>query len=172
MRQDKFLTEEETSHLEVFLKRRLKAGRDVRNALMLLLSLKTGARASEVLALRKEDVDAYTRSVCVIGLKGGNNRQLPLEPMLFKALMGYVSIMGEGELLFPISYNRYWQIWQEYRPVRKKLHALRHSVGVKVYSKSKDVHLVKTILGHKNIQTSMIYMDFVESQAKMRKVLL
>jgi len=169
MKTDKFLTDEESTHLETILKARLQS--DVRNCLLLLLSLKTGARASEVLFLRKRDVNVFNATVSFIGLKNGNDRQIPIEHGIFKILAGYVAEMEDDEKIFPISYIRFSQIWAEYRPVKKKLHSLRHTVGVKVYKKSRSVHLVKTVLGHKSIQSSMVYLDFVESQAEMKKAL-
>ncbi len=145
--------------------------KDTRNCLALLLALKTGGRAQEILNLKKSDLNNYEESVLIHGLKGSNDREIPIQSALFKKLSAYASNV-KGDELFPISYNRFQQIWDEYRPVQKKLHALRHTFAIQLYKKTKDIRLVQVALGHRNVMNTMIYADYVYSQTELRKLIL
>jgi integrase/recombinase XerC len=142
-----------------------------RNKLLIQLALATGARASELLALTNKSLIAKTNSVRIVGLKGSNDRDIPLNKILFKSL----TQLPDGRL-FDISYDRLYQIWLEFAPRKhaldkklKTFHCLRHTCAVRLYKKTKDVKLVQMVLGHRDLRNTMIYVDFVYSQEKMRE---
>lgn len=169
MNNHKHLSDNEWTKLETVLKERLSV--DTRNCLMLLVAMKTGARAGEVLAIRKQDLDKESQTVFIQGLKGSKDRQIPIEKSIFKALQRY-SEQVQTERIFPLSYETLREVWYTYRPVKKKLHTLRHNFALMVYKRTGNIHLVKTVLGHSSITTSMLYLDYVESQKDLRKALL
>lgn len=169
LNKNKYLLPDELDRLETLLDRQIE--KDPRNCLILLLALKTGGRAQEILNLTKSSLNAYEKSVLIQGLKGSNDREIPLHAGLFKALQSYAQAL-EGERLFPISYNRFRQIWDLYRPVKKKLHSLRHTFAIELYRKRKDIRLVQVALGHRNVMNTMIYADYVYSQTELRKLIL
>lgn len=138
---------------------------------MIWTALRTGARAQELLNLQKADLNAYDESVFIRGLKGSNDREIPLPSELFKRLQSYAESQP-GAALFPISYHRLYQIWELYRPIPKKFHALRHTFAIELYQKTKDLRLVQVALGHRNITNTMIYADYVYSQQELRKLIL
>lgn len=166
---NKYLLPNELAHLEKLLSENLD--KDPRNCLALLLALRTGARAQEVLNLKKSDLNAFEETVLIQGLKGSNDREIPLHSPLFKKLMKYAATV-DGEFLFPITYNRFRQIWDFYRPTNKKLHSLRHTFAIQLYKKTKDIRLVQVALGHRNVMNTMIYADYVYSQTELRKLIL
>lgn len=145
--------------------------RDPRNCFLLSLGLRTGGRARELLLLQKQDLNPYDQSVYVRGLKGSNDREIPLEGRFFEALMRFAA-KTEGPRLFPIGYHRLHQIWELYRPIPKKFHSLRHTFAIELYQKTKDLRLVQVALGHRNITNTMIYADYVYSQQELRKLIL
>lgn len=169
LNKNKYLLPHELKALESLLDRHFKD--EPRNSLLLLLALRTGARATEILNLRKSDLNLYEESILIHGIKGSNDREIPLHSPLFKKLVKY-SESVDGDLLFPISYNRLRQIWQLYRPVEKKLHALRHTFAIQLYKKTKDIRLVQVALGHRNVMNTMIYADYVYSQTELRRLIL
>jgi len=142
-----------------------------RNSIMLELALRTGARAQELLALRTADLNAYDRTVFIHGIKGSNDRELPIPTKLFERLHVLSQAAEQGEI-FPIGYHRLRQIWDWYRPCPKKFHALRHTFAIRLYRKTKDLRLVQVALGHRNITNTMIYADYVYSQQELRKLIL
>lgn len=169
LNKNKYLLPEELQNFEKNLIKNLD--KDTRNCLLFLVALKTGARAQEVLNLKKESLNSYDESVLIIGLKGSNDREIPLPPLLFKKLLSY-SKNVDGELLFPISYNRFRQIWDLYRPVAKKLHSLRHTFAIQIYKKTHDIRLVQMALGHRNVMNTMVYADYVYSQNELKRLIL
>lgn len=166
---NKYLLEPEYAHLEILLKRYLFE--DKRNCLLLFIAMHTGARAAEILNLRKGDLNSYEQSVFITGLKGSNDREIPLPTWLFESLEDYAE-ETTGEFLFDIGYHRLRQVWEHYRPVKKKFHCLRHTFAIRLYKKVKDIRLLQLALGHRNIANTMIYADFVYSQTEMRKLIL
>ena len=145
--------------------------KDPRNCLIIWLALKTGARAQEILNLQKADLNSYDQSVFIRGLKGSNDREIPLHSDLYAKLERYAA-QQPGAALFPISYHRLYQVWELYRPIPKKFHALRHTFAIELYKKTRDLRLVQVALGHRNIANTMVYADYVYSQQELRRLIL
>lgn len=145
--------------------------KDVRNCLLLELGLRTGARAQELLNIQKMDLNGYDESVFIRGIKGSNDRELPVKSDYFMRLARYAEAQP-GTKIFPITYDRLYQIWDLYRPVHKKFHSLRHTFAIEIYQKTKDLRLVQVALGHRNIQNTMIYADYLYSQQELRRLIL
>ena len=167
---NKYLLEPEVLRLESLLENSSKESD--RDTLLLWLGLKTGARATEILQLRKNDLNTYDKTVFIRGIKGSNDRELPLNKWLFDRLHAYSETLDASGDLFPIGYHRLRQIWEWYRPAPKKLHALRHTFAIRLYQKTKDLRLVQVALGHRNITNTMVYADYVYSQQELRKLIL
>lgn len=165
----KYLLEPEAERLEKILEASYE--KDARNVLLLQLALKTGARAQEILNVRRQDLNAFDETVLIRGMKGSSDREIPLPRFLFEQILKLATHV-EGEKLFDISYNRFRDIWTFYRPVPKKLHALRHTFAIRLFKKTKDLRLVQLALGHRNITNTMIYADYVYSQNELRKLIL
>ncbi len=146
-------------------------GSDPRNCFLLSLGLRTGARAQELLNLQKTDLNAYDQTIFVRGIKGSNDREIPLHSRFFEDLHRYTESVS-GTKLFDIGYQRLYQIWEFYRPVPKKFHSLRHTFAIELYQKTKDLRLVQVALGHRNITNTMIYADYVYSQQELRRLIL
>jgi integrase len=163
---DKFLSESEDQALLTCCSK-LRT----RDELLIMLARHSGARAdSELLALPVTALDPATASVYVRGSKNSNDREIPLPLALFNALWAYKAQTG-SKLLFPISYSRLVQIWDHHRPVNKKFHSLRHTFAMDIYRRTKDIKLVQRALGHKSIQTTMIYLDYDYSIDQMKRIL-
>jgi integrase len=170
LNKNKYLLDPEYDHLERNLQ--FFKYKDPRNCLALLLALKTGARAQELLNLRKNDLNTYDQTIFIKGLKGSDDRELPLAPEIFEELEAYSRPLAASDLLFPISYHRIRQIWCDYRPVAKKFHSLRHTFAIRLYKKTKDIRLLQVALGHRNVTNTMIYADYVYSQSELKKLIL
>lgn len=169
LNKNKYLLEPESERLEYILKSFKE--KDPRNCTLLWVLLYTGGRAQEILNLKKDDLNVYEESVLIHGIKGSNDREIPLPSWLFKRLH-QESSRAEGTQIFDITYNRLRQIWELYRPVHKKLHALRHTFAIRLYKKTRDLRLVQVALGHRNITNTMIYADYIYSQQELRRLIL
>lgn len=135
------------------------------------IALRTGARAQEILNIKKSDLNAYDESIFIKGIKNSNDREIPIETKVFRDLWRFQET-SKTESLFDISYDRLYQIWLLYRPVPKKFHSLRHTFAINLYKKTKDIRLVQVALGHRNITNTMIYADYLYSQEELKKLIL
>lgn len=165
----KFLLPPEVDQLRNLLGRFIDT--DERNCHLLELALRTGGRATELLNLTTADLNAYDQSVLIRGIKGSNDREIPLSTDYFSKLHRF-ALAAKGSRLFDIGYHRLHQIWDNYRPVPKKFHALRHTFAIELFRKTKDLRLVQVALGHRNIMNTMIYADYVYSKDELRKLIL
>jgi integrase len=166
----KFLDEIEADALEALCKRHL-GGSDWRDALLLLMGLRTGARASELLAINRNDFCFKADTVYIRGIKGSNDREIPLPLWLARDCERFVKHFQPDSKLFPICYTRLRQIWLTWRPVPKKFHSLRHTFGIRTYLHTKDIRLLQVALGHRSILNTMVYADYIYSRAEMRKII-
>lgn len=140
------------------------ADRDPRNTTLIWLAIHTGARASELLNTTPADLDPHEQTIFLRGLKGSDDRDIPLPPWLFA--------LAQAHIPFNISYNRFRQIWYEYRPVKKKLHCLRHTFAINLYRKTKDLRLLQVALGHKSWNNTMIYAQYQFKTSELRRGIL
>ncbi len=159
----KFLTNDEFEHLHHRL-----TSIHTRDSLLLLVALETGARSIEVLNIRAADLDDEDMSVLIKAKKLGQSREFPLQPTTYRKLK-YLCYISGGHP-FPITTRRFRQIWHEWRPCKKKLHALRHTKAIRAYRKTKDIKLVQQVLGHKSIQSTMVYVDYLYTAGELRKL--
>ena len=166
----KVLSSEQAAILEGMCKRHLEIETYRRDALLILLGLRTGARASELLLLRRQFFSPNDEMIFVQGIKGSEDRELPLPKWLARATEIHLR-KSENEYLFPITYSRLHQIWEQYRPVNKKFHALRHTFALKIYLETRDVRLVQRALGHRNINNTLIYVDYAHTNQEMRRLI-
>ena len=140
-----------------------------RDSLLIKFLLFTGARGVEALNVRKKDIS--DKAVTIYAAKGSNDRTIPLPDHFFSELSKYIESMDDDERLFPITTRTLRFIWGRWRiNPEKGIHAIRHTCAVEIYKKTRDVMFVKELLGHKSINSSMVYMSFVESQERLRSV--
>ena len=168
MNSTKFLSPIELDTLEASLMKNITS--DQRNVLLLLVAKRTGARATEVLNITKSDLMPGHHSIIIHGIKGSQDREIPIDKSLFKTLYKYAMTV-EGDRLFPISYERMVQIWQLYRTARKPLKSLRHSFALNLYNLSKDIRLVQKALGHRALSSTEHYQTYSYTQTEFKKYL-
>jgi integrase/recombinase XerD len=167
--QAKFLDESEWQDFERLCRRQLTTENE-RDALALLLLLRTGARAAELLALTRNDFYERHSTVLIRGVKGSKDREISLPDWLARAAGRFIVNRLEGDLLSPISYSRLRQIWLWYRPCKKPLHSLRHTFGLNMYLHTRDIRAVQLALGHRRIDNTLIYTDYVFSRQQLKKM--
>ena len=170
LNKNKYLLDPELERLENLLLKSIQ--QDLRDASLLLVALATGARAQELLNVRKSDLNLYDQSIFIRGLKSSNDREIPIREELFLQILRLAEPLGSSELIFDIGYHRLRQIWKWYRPIDKKFHCLRHTFAIRLYRKTKDIRLVQVALGHRNITNTMVYADYVYSQQELKKLIL
>jgi integrase len=135
--------------------------------------LATGARADEALKVSKDDL-FDTDEGCSVFIRGNKNsfdREIPLSRELFDEAVKLLEASIDDRV-FPIGTRNAERIWHLHRPCKKPLHSTRHTFAVLLYEKTKDIVLVQKAMGHVNIRNTMIYVDAVDCQDRLRAALI
>jgi len=143
-----------------------------RDFLMILVAYCHGLRASEVVAITKDDLKS--ENIEVARLKGSNHTRQSLHadknPLLNEraALLAFAQNLHGKQRLFPLSRRQFGRIVARHAktaglPIeRRHPHMLKHTLGAEIYDKTKDLRLVRMRLGHKRKSSSLMYSGRVE----------
>jgi integrase len=146
-----------------------------RDVAILFTLLYTGARPGELLNTKVQDLHLEERSLFIQGLKGSRDREIPLPGWLFQQVKAQADGKAMTDPIFPLKVRSLQHIWHQYRAgsaASKGIRSLRHTFAIRLYQKTKDLKLVQLALGHKSIQNTMVYADYVYNQDQMRRLLL
>lgn len=140
-----------------------------RDALAIALGLH-GLRIEEVCQAESHDFSPTARAIHVRTIKRGNPRDVPLHASLADALVAWrrEEKLDQGWLL-PSSAGQKVDTKQFRRSFRRlsiklygepwKYHSLRHTFAMRVLMQTDDVLLVKRLLGHRSLATTMVYVE-------------
>jgi integrase len=144
-----------------------------RYALVFSVLRDTGLRPVELYSLSLINVDLEKGVITARAAKAGNPRALVLKPSTLAMLNEYVHShnFSLDEQLFP-SPSATRHAWERYRnDVARKLHQpelrkirlydLRHFFATMLYHRTKDILYVKEQLGHKRLESTLIYTHLV-----------
>lgn len=149
--------------------------RSGRTGLMLQTLLETGARVSELVQLRTEDVSLAERIVVVRHGKGGKRREVPIRRELAQLLRLHIGTRRAGPL-FPsrqkgsstqphvLTRQRVGQIVREVARaagIGKRVcpHLLRHTMATRLLAMGMEITDVQRFLGHEDIATTRRYAE-------------
>lgn len=168
------LTENEESALWRMINSELVAPRD---RAIILLSMLTGLRASDIVNLEIKNIDWTNDTISVVQRKTGTPLMLPLVPAVGNAIMTYL-LNDRPKSSNPKVFLRYDA---PYRPLeghsscyaitkkvfdlagiregkqRKGLHLLRHHTASKMLSKGVAIQTISSLLGHTDPDTTKLY---------------
>jgi integrase/recombinase XerD len=146
-----------------------------RTGLMLQTLLETGARVSELVALRVEDADLAGRIIAIRNGKGGKRREVPIRRELAQLLRLHIGARragplfisrqhGSGHLPHQLTRQRVGQIVRAVARaagLAKRIypHLLRHTVATRLLAKGMDITDLQRFLGHENIETTRLYAE-------------
>jgi integrase len=152
----------------------LTAGCNKYVATFLQLAKETGARAGEIYSLQWTNVGLENRTVRITAEKGSNPRILKISMKLIGMLSTFPK---ETQNIFS-HYNSLKSLRRCFDRYRKRtahkygnsrilnitLHTLRHWKATTEYHKTKDILHVMQLLGHRNIQNTLVYTQLMETQ--------
>jgi len=167
----KFYTIDEMFHFLDFLPR--DGWLNMRNRAIFELMYSSGMRASEVLAMDKEDLHLEGMWARVTG-KGGKERVLPFGEKAKEALEEYLAAVGimdkfaantalfinfRGERL---TYRGLLRIMKKHQIKAQlfknlSLHGIRHSFATHMLDGGADLRVVQEMLGHESLSSTQIY---------------
>jgi len=130
----------------------------------------TGLEGKKLETTTRRDIDTEQGIINVQGCKGHNSRSLKLKQQTAEMLRAYLH-KYTGEHPFPKSI-RMGEVWRSTRDrLAEKLNQpqlkaiplrnLRHHFATTTYDRTKDILLVMQKLGHKKIETTMLYTQLV-----------
>jgi len=130
----------------------------------------TGCRVSELLAIRKKDVNLLKKVILIRQLKKRKGeelvREVLLPPPVEEYLREYVirEVKGEELPLFEFTRQRAWQLVRELtekvlgRPLHP--HVFRHAFAIQLLKTTSNMEYVRRLLGHKDYDTLKHYLNF------------
>ncbi len=142
--------------------------RGLRDRAMLEVLYASGLRVSELVGLRRGDVNLKMGYLRVIG-KGSKERIVPLGRIAGEWLQRYLDARDDDlPCLFPgprrkaLSRVAFWQIIQRLATragIVKEIspHSLRHSFATHLLERGADLRAIQEMLGHRSITTTQIY---------------
>lgn len=145
-----------------------------RSQLFLMTLYSCGLRISEAVSLRWSAIEWERQMIRVDNGKGGKDRYLPLSPQLAKRLKPYrqrltgadslpifQSRQGGGKRpISPENGRSLYDLAVEKSGVQRKggPHCMRHSYATHQIERGVDINTLRQLMGHKSIQTTMIYL--------------
>ncbi len=158
------LTEDEMSEL-IHLPGDEKLG--IRDRTIIELMYATGLRVSEVIRLKKSDINLDGGFVIAMG-KRSKERIVPLGSYSRDAIKAYLdSEKPPGQFLFPnrkggmITRQAIWKIIRKYglqlHRGHVSPHTIRHTFATHLLEGGADLRSVQVLLGHEDISTTQIY---------------
>lgn len=133
---------------------------------MIMLMYSSGLRASEIINLKWKDID-FDRNIIHLKLaKGNKDRIVMLSPKVKKNLLR-LDLEKIG-LVFKNNKNKKYSLRTIEVVVKKAVqkvgikkritpHTLRHSFATHLLERGVDIRYIKDLLGHSNLQTTMVY---------------
>jgi len=176
------LSESESAVLEKYLlnEKYKRNFLNVRNRLLVKLLYYTGIRASELLAIKLGDISFLEKDdvykINIFG-KGSKYRYIYIPVTLISYELDFIKEhFLEDEILHKNNVHKYIAVTQKGRVMhraelytmldklynklyikKRGVHILRHTFGKSMVKKNVNLSTIKELMGHENIQTTMIY---------------
>ena len=151
---------------------------------MLQTLLETGARASELVQLRIEDLSLAERVITIRQGKGGKRREVPIRRDLAQLLRLHVGArragplfasreQGSGPTPHVLTRQRVGQIVRAVAVaagISKRVypHLLRHTVATRLLARGMDITDLQRFLGHESILTTRRYAETTAATLQRR----
>src|SRR3954452_15321779 len=155
-----------------------------RTGLMLQTLLETGARASELVQLKVEDVSLAERVITILHGKGDKRREVPIRRELAQLLRLHVGSrragplfasrqQGSGPTPHVLTRPRVGQVVRAVAVaagIKKRVypHLLRHTVATRLLALGMDITDLQRFLGHESITTTRLYAETTAATLQRR----
>jgi site-specific recombinase XerD len=142
----------------------------LKHRLLLGICYECGLRCAEVRHLKLGDIDLERMQLHVRQGKGSKDRILPIGKLIRRGVQDYISSQGPQVYLFEgnngEALSQRGAQWAMSQAVKKagiikedvSLHTLRHTFATHMLEKGVSILVIKEMLGHAHINTTMIYL--------------
>ena len=151
---------------------------NLKHKLLLLLCYGAGLRRSEISTLKWQDILFEEHKIHINQGKGNKDRIVMLPVSIVSILQNYRSIYPSDEWVFTGQYKgeaistRTVQVVMQQAVAKAGLekkatvHTLRHSFATHLLESGTDIRYIQQLLGHANVNTTMIYTHITPKAAK------
>ncbi|HWR32400.1 MAG TPA: tyrosine-type recombinase/integrase [Chitinophagaceae bacterium] len=150
---------------------------NVKHKMIVSLFYGAGLRMNELKHVRLSDIDSKSFQIKVVTAKGGKQRFTLLPKQLLEPLRHYYKMYRPREYLFegqqkgaPMHERSIQHFLQRYITMiglgnkDYSAHTLRHSFATHLLDSGTDIHTIKELLGHSNLDTTIIYLHLQQSK--------
>ena len=181
-RESDSLSKEEAVILEGYMHKPLKKKTflQMRNRLLVKLLYYTGVRASELLSIKLSDISLMKEEgvykISILG-KGSKYRYVYIKQEIIEddleyikdhlvaddTMTGnnkehYIAVTQKGRMMHRAElYTMLDRLYKKLYIKKRGVHMLRHTFGKRMVQKNVNLSTIKEMMGHENIQTTMIY---------------
>lgn len=128
---------------------------------IILIALNTGMRLGEILNLKWEQVDSQQGYIAVTRTKSGKQRKIPINQSVHNVL---INRSKDGIFIFHQAGKPYGAVKTAFKNALRRsgigycrFHDLRHTFATKLVLSGVSLPVVKELLGHASIETTMRY---------------
>jgi site-specific recombinase XerD len=151
------------------INRVLKAEKNLKHRLLLMMVYSSGLRVSEVVSLKRSDIDPSRKTLFVSSGKGRKDRYTLLSDRVIRVLKEYYFFYDIKTWLFPgktavrhLSIRSAQKIFEDaFRKANieksASIHSLRHTFATHLLESGTDVRYIQELLGHRSIRTTERY---------------
>ncbi len=155
------------------VQRILKATHNIKHKALLMTIYGSGLRVSEAVHLKMKDIDRSRMTLHLRHCKNNKDRYVILPQSVHDILRQYWKHSHFTEFVFPgqkagrpITTSTASAIYQQakaYAGVHKAggIHALRHAFATHMLEAGEDLFVIKQLLGHASIQSTVRYLRFI-----------
>lgn len=160
------------------LKMLFTAPKLLKHRIILTLIYSAGLRSQEVINLKISDIDFERKTIHIRQSKYKKDRIVPLSDYIAKGVKKYLSVENPHIWLFNGKepdgrYSVKGLSWVMREALKKtgiskdvNLHSLRHSYATHLLEEGVNIVTLKELLGHAQIQTTMIYLHVAQLEIK------
>jgi site-specific recombinase XerD len=139
----------------------LSTATNPKDNLMVKILFSTGARVSEFVNMKKQDINFDTGEVRIFG-KGSKERIVLIGSDVIEELKVYCANLSPEQRLYPVStetIERHIKVLARTAGITKHItpHKLRHSFATHLNLSGTNIVTIQELLGHSNLTTTQIY---------------
>ena len=131
---------------------------------IIITALNTGMRKGEILGLKWKDIDFRQRVICLLDTKNNERREIPVNDILFKALLAVRKNPASAYVFCKKDGTPYSNVRSSFETAKKKasikdfrFHDLRHTFASHLVMAGVGLRTVQELLGHKTIDMTVRY---------------
>lgn len=151
--------------------------KNIKHRTIIMLLYSTGMRLGEIARVKITDIDSKAMRIKVVQGKGAKDRYTILSGQVLLELRAYYIIYKPKEYLFngsrpgrPMSMRNIQHLVQKslaqigLDSKNYTVHTIRHSFATHLVDNGCDLHTVKELLGHSNLQTTLRYLHLTSTR--------